>query len=113
MHKKYSRESLSFISGVALLLVGLDSTPTELHWNTSMAPLPTSLVITPKELLASPLHAGSLSLLPPYSFFILIFYLLFIFFIFIFPTVHITYSFQGQKRDPDLLRAEEVVPAEK
>jgi len=78
MHNHYSRQSLSFIFGVALLPTGLDSTPAESHSNTSMAPLPTSLVSTPVELLASPLCTGSLSLLFPYSFFI--FFTFFIFY---------------------------------
>lgn len=68
MHKQYSGQSLSFISGVAPLPAGLDSTSVESHRNTSMAPLPTSLVNTLAELLASPPYTGSLSLLSPYSF---------------------------------------------
>ena len=68
MHKQYSRQSLSFISGVAPLLADLDSTLVESDRNTSMAPLPMSLVSTLAELLASPPCAGSLSLLLPYSF---------------------------------------------
>ena len=73
MHKKYSRQSLSFISGVAPLPVSLDSTLVESHRNTSMAPLPASPVSTSAELLASPPYARSLSLLSPFSFFILSF----------------------------------------
>lgn len=68
MHKQYSRQSLNFISGVSPLPAGLDSTSTESYRNTSMAPLPASLVSTPAVLLASPLCVGSLSLLLPYSF---------------------------------------------
>ena len=68
MHKQYSRQSLIFISGVALLPSGLDSTPTESHRNISMASLPVSLVSTLVELLASPPCIGSLSLLSLYSF---------------------------------------------
>ena len=109
MHKKYSHQSLRLISGVAPLPIGLDSTLVESHRNTGMALLPASLVSTLAELLESPPCAGSLSLLSPYSFFILNFFY-FPFFIF---TVHSTYSFQRWKRDPDLLRAEEVVPVEK
>ena len=105
MHKQYSLQSLSFISGVAPLPAGLDSTPTESDRNTSMAPLLASLVSTLVELLASPLFIGSLSLLSPYSF------SLFSFFIFV--TMYSTYSFQRRKRDPKLLRVKEVVPAEK
>ena len=74
MHKQYSCQSLSFISGVDPLPVGLDSTSVESHRNTGMAPLLASLVSTPTELLASPPYAGSLSLLSPYSFFFLIFF---------------------------------------
>lgn len=70
MHKYYSRQSLSFFSVIAPLLVGLDSTPTESHRNTTMALLLVSMVSTPTELLESPLWIGSLSLLFPYSFFI-------------------------------------------
>ena len=70
MHKQYSRQSLSFISGVAPLLAGLDSNSVESHRNTSMALLPISLVKTPVELFASLFYARSLSLLSPYSFFI-------------------------------------------
>lgn len=68
MHKKYSCHYLSFISGVAPLPVGLDSTPVESHRNTGMALLPATLVSTAKELLVSPLYTGSFSLLFPYSF---------------------------------------------
>ena len=110
MHKQYSHDSLSFISGVAPLPAILDSTPVESHRNASMAPLLVSLVSALAELLASPPCARSLSLLLPYSFFILNFLTFpsFLFFI-----MHSTYSFQRQKRNPDLLRAEEVVPAER
>jgi len=109
VHKHYSCQSLNFIFGVAPLLVGLDSTSVESHRNTIMASLPVSLVSTPAELLASPLCTQSLSLLSPYSFFILNFLL----FIFSFFTLHSTYSFQRLKWDPNLLRPEEVVPIEK
>ena len=68
MHKQYIRQSLSFISGVAPLLAGLDSTSTESCRNTSITSLPASLVSTMVELIASPLCVGSLSLLSPYSF---------------------------------------------
>ena len=70
MHKQYSRQTLSFISVIAPLSVGLDSTLVESHRNTSMALLLASLVNTLAELLASPPCVGSLSLLSPYSFFI-------------------------------------------
>ena len=109
MHKQYSRQSLSFISGIDPLPAGLDNTSVESHRNTSMAPLPASLVNTPMKLLASPPCAGSLSLFSPDLFFIFIFFY-FSFFIFI---VHSTYSFKRQKRDLELLRAEEVVTAAK
>jgi len=81
VHKQYSRQSLSFISGVASLLASLDSTPVKSHRNTSMDPLPVSLVSTPVGLHASPLYVGILSLLSPYSFSIF-FSNLFHFFIF-------------------------------
>jgi len=67
---KYDSQSLSFISGVSSLEAGLDSTPMEPRKNTSITLLLESLVNTLSELLASPLCAGSLSLLFPYSFFI-------------------------------------------
>jgi len=70
VHKKYSRQSLSFISSVALVPAGLDSNPTESHRNTSITPLLVSLVSTLAELLPSPFYTGSLSLLSPYSFFL-------------------------------------------
>jgi len=57
------------------------------------------------KLLASSLYVGSLSLLSPYSFFQN-------FHIFIELCIG-TYLFQGRKRDPDLLREEEVVPSRK
>lgn len=75
-----------------------------------MTPLPVSLVITSTNLLQSPPCVGSLSLLSPYSFFILNFLALHFFLIF---TVDSTYSFQRWKRDPELLRENEVVPIEK
>lgn len=68
MHKQYSHQSLSFISSVAPLPVGLDCTLMELHRHTSIAPLLASMVSTVVELLASPLFTGHLSLLLPYSF---------------------------------------------
>lgn len=71
MHKQCSRQSLSFISGVAPLPAGLDSAPVESHRNISMAPLPMSLVSTRVELLSSPPCLGSLSLLWPCLFFIM------------------------------------------
>ena len=75
VHKKYSCQSLSFISIVALLLAALDSTPTESHRNTSMALLPVSRGSTPTELLTSPLCARRLSLFRlfhfPFGFFLL------------------------------------------
>lgn len=71
MHKQYIRQSLSFICGVAPLLVSLDSTSMESHRNISMAPLLASLVSTLEELLASPPYTRSLSLISPYSYFIL------------------------------------------
>ena len=74
MHKKYSRQSLSFISGVAPLLATLDSTSMEPHRNIRISLLPASMVSTPIELLASPLYAGTLSLIFPYSFFIFKFF---------------------------------------
>lgn len=66
MHKQYSRQSLSFIYGVAPLPIGLDNTSTKSHRNASMAPLSLSLDITPMELIASSLCVGSLSLLSYY-----------------------------------------------
>jgi len=108
VHKKYSRHSLSFISGVVPLPAGLNSTPVESHKNTSMAPFPTSLPSTLAKLLASPLYARSLSLLSPYSFSFFQFFFTFHFFIFV--IVHSTYSFKRQKRDPNLLREEGVFP---
>ena len=54
MHKQYSHHSLIFISGIAPLPAGLNSTSTESRKNTGMAPLLVSLVSTPAELLASP-----------------------------------------------------------
>ena len=107
MHKLYGYQS--FISSVVLLRAGLDITPVKSRRNTSITPLLASLVSTLAELLASPPCAGILSLLSPYSFFILNFWT---FHFFSFFTVHNTYSFQRSKRDPELLRAEEVVPAE-
>ena len=108
VHKSYDRQSFSFISGVAPLPARLDSTPEESRRNTSITLLRASLVSTLVELLASPLYVGSLSLLSPYSFFIFSKIL----HIFIFITVHNTYSFQRWERDPELLRVEEVVPEE-
>jgi len=70
VHKQYDSQSLSFIYGVALLPIGLDSTLVESRRNTSIASLPGSLVSTSAMLFASPLCIGSLSLLSPYSFFI-------------------------------------------
>ena len=70
MHKQYSCQSLSLISGVAPLPSSLDSTLVESHRKKSMASLPVSLVNTLVELLASPPYAGCFSLLLPYSFFI-------------------------------------------
>ena len=109
MDKQYSRQSLSFISSVAPLLAGLDSTLAESCRNTSIAPLPMSLVSTSTELLASPLYTRRLSLLSSYSFFIC--FKIFHFFIFI--TVHNNYSFRREKRDPDLLRVDVFVHSEK
>jgi len=109
VHKPYGRESFSFISGVAPLPAGLDSTLVESCRNTNIALLPTILVSTLTELLASPLCAGSLSLLSPYSFSFFSKFFTFSFFI----TVHSTYSFQRWKRDPNLLREEEIFPLEK
>jgi len=88
-----------FISGVALLPAGLNSTPMESHRNTHISLLPTSLVSTLVELHASPQCAGILSCLSPLYFS---------------RGLCIgTYLFLGRKRDPDLLRSEEVVPSEK
>lgn len=76
-----------------------------------MDSLPMSLVNTLEELLASPPCAQILSLLSPYSFFILNF-LTFHFFHFSLCIAQ-SYSFQRWERDPDLLRAKEVFLAEK
>lgn len=81
--------------------------------NTIIAMQPAILVSTPMELIASPLCIGSLFLLSPYSFSFFRNFPHFPFFIFIFITVHKTHSFQRWNRDPDLLRADEVVPSEK
>jgi len=74
MHKQYSCQSLSFISGVVPLRAGPNSTRVESHRNTSMALLPASLVITPVDLLASPPCTRTLYLLSSYSFFSLNFF---------------------------------------
>lgn len=105
VHKKYDYQSLSFIPSVAPLLAGLDNTLTESRKNTSIAPLLVSLVSTLAELLASPLYAGSLSLLLPYYVFFKIF--IFSFYFLFFKELYIgTYLFQRRKLDPDLLRSE-------
>lgn len=67
--------------------------------NTNIDSLPPNLDSTLVELFASPLCVGSLSLLSP----------LFIYFIWLCIG---TYSFYRQKRDLDLLKAEEVFPLE-
>jgi len=98
MHKHYSLQSLSFISGIAPLPASLDSTLVESHRNTCMDLLAASLVSTSMKLFASSLYAGSISLLSPYSFFIFHFFSLFIFFSFLFFLLCITLiHFMGRR----------------
>ena len=88
-----------FISGVAPLPPGLDSTLVESRRNTHITPLPASLVNTQVELHASPLCVGSIYLISSLYFS---------------RGLCIgTYLFLGKKWDPDLLREEEVVPSDK
>ena len=115
MHNPYGRQSFSFISGVALLLAGLDSTSAE----SRMKKKNRSTTSEPGQYLGGVNHITSLRKKPFSSFFLIHFSFFFSklftfsFFFFIFVTMHNTYSLHRRKRDPDLLRADEVVPSEK
>lgn len=78
----------------------MDITPTESSRNTYIAPLRASLDSTSTELLASPIYVGSLSLLLPL-------------FIYLKRTMRHNLFIFGRKRDPKLLRVEEVILLEK
>lgn len=71
MHKKKIVIALDFISSVALLPAGLDSTPTKSLQLKNISLLLVSLDNTPTKFLSSPLCIGIISLFSPFISFLI------------------------------------------